>query len=30
MCLCLSVKEEQQSVKRERNICEDVWLRMSG
>ena len=22
MCLCLSVKEEEQSVKRERDICE--------
>ena len=30
VCLCLRVKEEGQSVKRERNICEVVWLRISG
>ena len=29
ICVCvLSVNEEGQPVKRERDICEDVWLRI--
>ena len=30
LCLCLSAQEEGQLVKRERDICEAVWLRISG